>query len=709
MKIKGKILTSLLIITLVTFLSLRLITIYNLKEMETYLQSSLDKLVKTATEEGKQTLYQGAIRELTTNAQDRAELLHVHFREIASTVSLLAELIVISCSSPSGCQDSGEVVGHDQWAGHGRDIHVHPGSENPSSRLQDTRTLSFAKPFLEAVVQHSNHVVLAFMGSDAGSFVTTSGWVPPEEYDPRKRPWYQKALEAEGAVWVGPYQDAANDTLVMTCARAIFLNQGQRTLVVGVDSQVALLLKHFSGVHQNLGDMAFLLDQTGRVVALEREHEDDRTLPENLPLDLFTETRDPEYRRLALDMTQGKPGVAILHIDGVLQHVAFAPIPSLGWSIGIVATEENVVAPALKVERTMLERIREFYETVDDYLQLNQKSYFLIYLVVLASIVLMGIWFSKKITRPILALQHGARTIGAGNLDQSLQISTGDEIEDLANTFNQMSDDLKHYIENLKETTAVKERMENELRIAHQIQMDLVPKVFPPFPDRSDMDLYALLHPAREVGGDLYDFFFADGDHLYFAVADVSGKGVPAALFMAVTRTLLRAKAETGPPPHQIMDSMNRELCKNNEDAMFVTLFLGMLDTRTGKLDYCNAGHNLPYLLTGNGQLHTVEGTHGTPLGILDDMVYEQGSLQLNPEDRLVLYTDGISEAMNRDGVFYGEARIRESLAALSRKAPGLVAECLIKDLETFVQGAQQSDDITLLVLSYGGSRQDRA
>ena len=239
-----------------------------------------------------------------------------------------------------------------------------------------------------------------------------------------------------------------------------------------------------------------------------------------------------------------------------------------------------------------------------------------------------------------------------------------------------------------------KEKMQSELHIAHNIQMSMIPKIFPAFPERKDLDMAAMLVPAKEVGGDLYDFFIRK-ERLYFCVGDVSGKGVPASLVMAVTRSLFRTLAGREQSPREIVSQMNESMSDMNESNMFVTLFCGVLDMKTGRMDYCNAGHNAPLILT--DKITTLPVTPNLPLGILQDFAYEEQSTSLNYDDALFLYTDGVSEAENIRHELFGEARIAAVLH--ERRSAQDHLEAVKKAVTSFVGEAPQSDDITVLFI----------
>ena len=258
---------------------------------------------------------------------------------------------------------------------------------------------------------------------------------------------------------------------------------------------------------------------------------------------------------------------------------------------------------------------------------------------------------------------------------------------------------LKEYIKNLQETTAQKEKIESELQIASNIQQQMLPKVHK-IPGREGIFYYGVLKPARQVGGDLYDFMVRD-NFLYFSIGDVSGKGIPAALFMAKTLTLFRAKVSGGKDPGELSAEINHELEKYNAESMFVTFFIGKLNLNTGELVYTNAGHNLPYFISGDKSISLLKGTHGLPLGSLADQNYQQGTYQFSIGEKIVLFTDGIPEATNTDTELFGDPRMENILAEKSDAAPRELAEAILSEVESFAGDAEQADDITMFILEY--------
>jgi sigma-B regulation protein RsbU (phosphoserine phosphatase) len=255
----------------------------------------------------------------------------------------------------------------------------------------------------------------------------------------------------------------------------------------------------------------------------------------------------------------------------------------------------------------------------------------------------------------------------------------------------------------LTEVYVEKQRMDETLKLAREIQMGMLPKRFPPFPHRPEIDLYAAIEPAREVGGDFYDFMLIDDDHLGFAIGDVSGKGVPAALFMSVTKTLLRVTAGKRGRPGAVLAELNNELCRDNDTGTgtFVTIFYGILRLRTGELEYSSGGHNPPYVLFQNGAVEALEQTGGMALGVLEGVTYEAKKVTLRPREELFLYTDGVTEAMDSTGNLFSDHRLREFLQRAHKLSPTELIHSVVSEVKRFSCGAEQSDDITALALQY--------
>jgi sigma-B regulation protein RsbU (phosphoserine phosphatase) len=306
-----------------------------------------------------------------------------------------------------------------------------------------------------------------------------------------------------------------------------------------------------------------------------------------------------------------------------------------------------------------------------------------------------------KMLKPLTLLHDGVQELATGNISYQIPIQSEGEIGDVVKAFNKMTQDLTKYINQLTTTTAAKERMESELNVAHGIQMSLLPKLFPAFPERVEFDVRALMEPAREVGGDLYDFFFIDDDNFCFIIGDVSDKGVPASLLMAVTITLLKRCSKEISSPEGILNAVNNELSVNNDSCMFVTLFLGILNLNTGEIRYSNAGHNPPVVLHKDKPAVAMELKHSVPLGVVENYSFPCGILKLNAGDVLFLYTDGVTEAFNEHKEMYSMEKLIQTLEKIRHIFLKDVVFGIMNSVKDFAKNTNQSDDITLLALKY--------
>lgn len=296
----------------------------------------------------------------------------------------------------------------------------------------------------------------------------------------------------------------------------------------------------------------------------------------------------------------------------------------------------------------------------------------------------------------------------AGFVEEENQISeelagihTGDEIQTLSESLLKMEIDINRYIDNLTRVTAEKERIGAELNVATQIQADMLPRIFPAFPGKEEFDIFATMNPAKEVGGDFYDFFLTDEDHLALVVADVSGKGIPAALFMVISKTLIKNQAQMGGSPREILEAVNDQLCENNEAEMFVTVWLGILQISTGKLTAVNAGHEYPILKKAGKPYEMLDDPHGFVMGVMPGMQYQEYELSLQKGDGIYVYSDGAPDAVNPQEEQFERERLLAALNKDSDAAPSQLLKQVKDEIDLFVGEADQFDDITMLCMKY--------
>ena len=321
--------------------------------------------------------------------------------------------------------------------------------------------------------------------------------------------------------------------------------------------------------------------------------------------------------------------------------------------------------------------------------------------IIFAAVVMLTLIARRMVSRPIARLTESVQGFvsESGVMKATLELHTGDEMQTLSEAFGKMVRDIDRYTKNLALAVAEKERISAELSVATNIQASMLPSIFPPFPERPELDIYATMTPAKEVGGDFYDFFLVDDDRLAIVMADVSGKGVPAALFMVIAKTLLKNVAQTGLSPKDVLETVNNQLCVGNEAGMFVTVWLGILEISSGKLTCSNAGHEYPTIKRCGGDYELIKDKHGFVLAGMEGSHYREYEVLMAPGDRLFLYTDGVAEATNANNELYGTEKM---LKALNSNKNASCEELLYKikeDIDSFVKEAPQFDDITMLSL----------
>ncbi|MGN0803992.1 MAG: SpoIIE family protein phosphatase [Candidatus Coproplasma sp.] len=327
--------------------------------------------------------------------------------------------------------------------------------------------------------------------------------------------------------------------------------------------------------------------------------------------------------------------------------------------------------------------------------------------IAIVSGILWVIYMRRRIVTPIRQLNqaslHMVEHLEDGTSPEII-VKKDDEIKDLADCFSKMYGEIGEYISKIKTITAEKERIGAELDVAAKIQSSMLPCIFPPFPNRKEFDIYATMDPAKEVGGDFYDFFMVDEDHLAFVVADVSGKGVPAALFMVIGKTLIKDHTGLHSDLGEVFTEVNDILCASNSEEMFITAFEGVLNLKTGELRYVNAGHETPFICRKNGVYEPFKVKSGFVLAGMNGIRYKSGSIQLEPGDKIFEYSDGVPEATNADNEQYGMKRLAAVLARESRKTPAELLPLIKSDLDAFVKDAEQFDDITMLCVQFNGT-----
>lgn len=504
-----------------------------------------------------------------------------------------------------------------------------------------------------------------------------------QAFDYRVQDWYQIPRELERPEWSEPYFDEGGGyALMATLSVPLFdAGGGKRRFRGVVTSDIALdwLTQAVASIRVLETGYVFLVSRSGTIVT----HPAAELIMNETIFSLAEANGDAMLREIGRRMQRGESGyIPDIVFAGKRVRIYYAPIPSAGWTLAAVFPEEELFADIRRLNLTAA-----------------AVGFTGILLIVLAVTLI-----ARSITRPLRALAAATGPIAKGNFDARLPaILSGDEVGDLGRAFATMNESLREHIRQLTLATASRERLESELRIARDIQMAILPKKLPPSSLSETFDLWALIEPAREVGGDFFDYFMIDDTHLGLVVADVSGKGMPAALFMAVAKTLIKTTAKAGRTPEDILTRVNNEIASENEQNMFVTVFFAILDLQAGEMACVNAGHNPPLLIRRNGAMEPVVAACQLVLGAYEDTAYRSHSVPLAPGDRLFLYTDGVTEAMNQDEEMYGNERLERTLAQLRGGTPREMTQGVVADVRAFAGTAPQSDDITIMAFEYRG------
>lgn len=486
--------------------------------------------------------------------------------------------------------------------------------------------------------------------------------------------WYRMPIESRSESWTEPYFGyGGSERFVITYGVPAFDHGGRLIAVVACDLSLDWLTDVMDSLDIPGGGRGFVLDADGALLS----HEDHvLTRQESLP-SLNLMKKDGGLIKLGERMVKGERGIMAVEDRESDGWIVYRPIGDMGWSLGIFFPKTAVTG------------------------HLNDLLFSQALLAAAGMVMLLFVaWtISRAITGPIRSLSCATERMASGSFDFSLPHTSGDdEVAQLARSFSSMRQSLVIHMEKLRETTAARERMESELSIARSIQMSLVPRTFPPFPDRDGLDLFAVLDPAREVSGDFYDFLMLDDDSILVTVGDVSGKGVPAALFMAVTRTFIRAFAKEGLGPGSILSKLNDEIAKDNDSCMFVTVFCAEISLIDGSIRYASGGHPPP-LLAKLGAVRSLPSVRGPLIGPMPGMAFQEGEARLDPGEIILIYSDGMTEAMDRNGSFLGGDRLAAWLSELDGLSCEETVHLLLDELKAFVAEAPQSDDITLLGL----------
>ena len=500
-------------------------------------------------------------------------------------------------------------------------------------------------------------------------------------HDFYQKDWYRITKEKKKAYWSDPFVEVNGNVICSYCIPIISPSK-QFLGVLAIDMSLDDLTEKVQSVKPYPKSYLTIMDRNLNFVV----HPDKKLILRGNPAQVLDKNNYEVNETIFVDIKNQVRGIGAFGDRGSQKYLYYAPIKRAGWTITLECDEDEIIAGVKAVRWQMV---------IFSVLGILGLSFICLFLM-------------RKFLRPIKLYSNAALHIAEGNFHTHLpKVRDHNELWALGNSLDHMQQSLDKYIQQLKTTTQEKGRIESELNIASKIQMSMIPKIFPPYPDRDDVDIYGSLIPAKAVGGDLYDFFLRD-EKLFFCVGDVSGKGVPASLVMAVTRSLMRIVAAQESRPERIVTSLNNSMSDMNESNMFVTLFVGVLDMPTGRMRYCNAGHNAPVII--DGETHEVKMLDvkpNLPIAIMPNMKFEAQEITITPGTDIFMYTDGLTEAENAEKELFGEERMIEVLKNMENKTSKQQIEGMLDAVHQHVKDAEQSDDLTMIAIKYQREEQD--
>lgn len=556
-----------------------------------------------------------------------------------------------------------------------------------------------------------NQMVETFTGTGGVNIGTESGItimsdcdsdikLDKEYFDARTRTWYMNGINNQDIVWTPVYEDAYGRGLSIMCTKSVTDSKGDAKAVVAISAQLKELGNIITDLNIGENGAAFVVDNYGDVIIRTHLREEDEGVVEKQE-NLFN-SENPEIVKVVEKMVLGESGIFTSNFEGTEMIWAYEPIKNIPWTVVTLYQTNEIMEPLMRAKGQTNYLAIEAQKEVTS---ITQAAFIAMIIGVMISALLalfVGVLYSRKIAAPIRKLEGGVRQISKGDLDYKLDLKTGDEIQSLSDAFNDMTTDLQLYISELTEVMVEKQKGEAELKVAADIQLGMLPTAVPEYERANPFDISASMIPAKEVGGDFYDYFKIDEKRLGIVIADVSGKGVASALFMVKAKTLIQNYAQKGLEPGEVFESVNNILCENNESSMFVTAWFGVLDIDTGKVIYVNAGHNHPVISCEKEGFNFIKCDSNFVLAGLEGMQYSEGSFILTSGDILYLYTDGVTEALNIKKELYGDERLITAIKGANKKSINDVLLYIKKDVDEFANGEVQADDITMLGIMYG-------
>ncbi|MFA6100698.1 MAG: SpoIIE family protein phosphatase [Victivallaceae bacterium] len=704
MSIKSKILLSMLLLAGTGFGIISAYCLISLEDLGRYAEVSADKLSYKAIEDSKTALLRLSRSNLETIAEGQAMITDLRLRKLPGELEMLN--LIFQKQRLQQQQLKPLLLSNLSTSLPEKNIHKCSFSLTSDSKgfYENPLLLIFSSLFdyMKIIYSGSSTIEAIYIAGTDGTLVTYPWMSIPLNFDPRERPWYKKAVSSNVVEWSEPYFSALTGNLLVTCTSAIKDDQGRVLAVSAIDVNIESLVKTFPGTRFKDTVSTFILDRDGFVIgSREMSHKGNwqmAVVRENM-----LNSPEPGMREAAKKMIGGVPGIISVNSRKQQRIIAFAPVPSTGWSVGISVPETDIVSAANDAAYQIRNELAVENNFLRNDLRGKMRGFMIIGIFFLIVLILIGLWLSERLTKPLWMLIKATRDIGFGDFNCRIQVKGKDEISELAGNFNSMVHELKTYMKNLEHSIAAQERVENELELGAKIQASMLPEKFSKRYNRKDIDLAATMIPARKVGGDFYDFTMLNDHLLYFSIGDISDKGIPAAIFMTQTKTLMLGKAMENYCPAEILTQVNNELSGSNESCMFANIFCGIADMRKQTLSYCNAAYNRPMIAHGDEDFKIAEkDTGSTPVGPFrpEEAHYVSHSRNLL-NLRIFLYSNSVIEAENHNGEHFGTERLRVILNKHKDLSGEAIISVIQDELNVFSAATVQPDDITMMMIKF--------
>ena len=714
--IQSKVVNLMLVTTVLILGAYLAIMLYQSRFLTQLFDSTTARQQASISDISEETMHGIINGNLTRSAQMEANVSNMIFSNLRNSVDMIGDYVTkvmsapdeyprVSVSPPDPARDGDITL---------QLLHEEGVDINDPGILAKVTLLGNMTDMLTSMLESADNINSAFIGTPEGIFLIADD-CPSLKYDRdgmlnaanvRSRPWYKAAVEQKQIVFTDIEPDQFSSDIGIVCAMPVYVN-GELVCVVGADLFLNSMREAVHSSTERAG-FVFIVNHDGHVILSPQTEGTLKVQTSDMAQDL-RKTADYDLANFISDALQGSTEVRLVSTDGTDYYMAGSPLPTVGWALISAVRKDLTDRPTVRMLESYSETQEDAISAVERSMSNSRVITVTMLAIIFVLVTLNALIMGQRIVKPLDTMTRQIRQMGDNKLEFVMEDTyrTGDEIQILAESFSQLAKETLNYLDEVKRATAEKERIGAELGMARNIQTSQLPHVFPPYPDRREFDLYATMTPTKEVGGDFYDFFLIDHDHLALVMADVSGKGIPAALFMMKAKTLIKSRLVSGESPSDTLANVNRLLLEGNDAGMFVTVWLAVLDLRTGQGVAANAGHEHPIIKRAYGPYEPVVYRHSPAVATIDDIPFRQHEFKLEKGDTLFVYTDGVPEATDKNNELFGLGRLVDTLNKDQSAPPERVLSDVMDGIRDFVGDAEQFDDITMLCIKYNGAAAD--